>query len=97
MRLPHGVKELFESWLGEHYPNRKRKILNRVRALRGGRLNDPRFGSRMRGEGIYADEIAALFRLGMRKARLERRNLDLSTRSFRKPPGDQIELFEAPR
>jgi DNA repair photolyase len=40
VRLPHGVGELFENWLGEHFPDRKKKVLNRIREIRGGKLND---------------------------------------------------------
>ena len=49
LRLPHGVKDLFEGWLERHYPERREKVMNRVRAIRDGRLNDPRFHTRMRG------------------------------------------------
>ena len=52
---------LFEAWLEENYPDRKKRILNRVREMRGGKLNDARFGSRMRGEGNYAEQTKALF------------------------------------
>jgi DNA repair photolyase len=54
LRLPHEVAPLFESWLGQHYPLRASHVLNRVRDLRDGRLNDPRFGSRMEGQGPLA-------------------------------------------
>jgi DNA repair photolyase len=54
LRLPHGVGPLFEQWLTQHFPDRKDKVLHRIRAIRGGQLNDPRFSSRMRGEGIFA-------------------------------------------
>src|SRR5690606_17272479 len=50
LRLPHGVKELFEEWLGQAVPERKAKVLNRIRALRGGALYDSRFNVRGRGE-----------------------------------------------
>src|SRR6185295_16115189 len=55
LRLPHGVGPLFEQWLARHFPDRADKVMNRVRDLRGVRVNDPRFGSRMRGEGVFAD------------------------------------------
>src|SRR4029077_19450132 len=61
MRLPGAVPGLFEEWVERHFPDRKEKVLNRIRDLRGGKLNDPRFGSRMRGEGIYAEQIRATF------------------------------------
>ena len=51
LRLPYGVKDLFEAWLDEHFPDRKQKVLNRIRDLRGGTLTAPAFGERMRGTG----------------------------------------------
>ena len=62
LRLPHGVGPLFEQWLSQHFPDRKDKVLHRIRAIRGGKLNDPRFSSRMRGEGIFAEQIAIAVR-----------------------------------
>jgi DNA repair photolyase len=94
LRLPFAVKELFERWLAEHAPDRKERVLHRVREVRGGALNDPRFGSRMRGEGEYAAQVHALFKLGCRKAGLTESFPELSTASFRVPPGPQLTLFE---
>ena len=71
LRLPHAVKSLFESWLEQHYPEKKEKILNRIRAVRGGKLNDPNFHSRMKGEGIFAEQMAELFRLACKKAGIQ--------------------------
>jgi len=85
LRLPFGIKDLFETWLQQHFPDRKDKILNRVRALRGGKLNDPRFGTRMRGEGVFAEQLEALFVLSCRKAGLTSPRPELSTASFRVP------------
>ena len=85
LRLPFGLGELFEGWLTQHFPERKEKVLNRIRALRGGRLNDPHFGTRMRGEGNLADQIEALFSVACRKAGLEGRRPELSTEAFRAP------------
>lgn len=94
LRLPHGVASLFEGWLAQHAPERKRKVLNRIRAIRGGRLNDPRFVSRMEGEGIFAKQIATMFALACRKADIDGRGPDLSTDAFRRPAGSQLTLFE---
>ena len=95
LRLPHGVGPLFERWLTQHAPDRKGKILNRVRAIRGGRLNDPRFVSRMKGEGIFAKQIAAMFSLACRKAGIEGRGPHLSTAAFRRHPSTaQLSLLE---
>ena len=93
LRLPYQVAPLFEAWLDAHYPDRKDKILNRIRAIRGGKLNDPRFGTRMRGEGFFADEIEALFRLSRRRADLGKRRLELTTHHFRVPGTSQGDLF----
>jgi DNA repair photolyase len=54
LRLPYAVAPLFEDWLGRHFPDGKEKVLNRIRALRGGKLNNAEFGSRMKGDGIFA-------------------------------------------
>jgi DNA repair photolyase len=94
LRLPHGVGPLFEQWLAQHFPDRKDKVLHRIRAIRGGHLNDPRFGSRMRGEGIFAEQIAALFALACRRACLDGRGPALSTAAFRRPSDSQLSLFE---
>ena len=95
LRLPGAVAPLFEAWLSEHFPDRKAKILNRLRNMHGGKLNDPRFGKRMRGEGPFADEIRQLFTLAARRAGLNRRQWKLSTAAFRRPvrPGAQLTLW----
>lgn len=93
LRLPGAVAPLFESWLEEHFPDRKNRILNRVRDMRGGRLNDARFGSRMRGQGPYAEQIRALFDTTRRRLELEHPGPRLSTDSFRRPSGHQLDLF----
>ena len=95
MRLPHGVKELFADWLEAHFPDRKNRVLNRVREVRGGALNDPRFRSRMRGEGVYADQVRQLFESARRRAGLDGKQASLSAAAFRRPhPGGQLGLFD---
>jgi DNA repair photolyase len=94
LRLPHGVGPLFEEWLGQHYPDRRDKVLSRLREMRGGAISDARFGSRMRGQGVLAEQIAALFRLGCRRAGLDTQFPTLSTAAFRRPGGTQKLLFE---
>ena len=93
LRLPFAIKELFESWLLRNFPEKRDKVLSRIREVRGGKLNDPRFGSRMSGEGAIADAIADVFKLACRKAGIEGRGPKLSTASFRRP-GEQRQLFE---
>ena len=94
LRLPHAVAPLFEGWLEQHFPDRKEKVLSRIRETRGGRLNDPRFGSRMRGEGIFAEQIAGIFRVSAARHGLAKRSLELSTESFRRPGPRQMTLFD---
>jgi DNA repair photolyase len=95
LRLPHGVAELFEAWLALHYPERRAKVMARIRAVRGGKTYDPRFGLRQRGTGFWADEMAALFDLARRRAGLAERGPTLSIAHFRRPtaPGAQLELL----
>lgn len=85
VHLPYGVKDLLVEWLERHYPERKNKVLGRIQALRGGQLNDPRFGYRMRGEGIFAQQIAQLHKAACKKAGLPRPVRKLSTEYFRVP------------
>lgn len=93
LRLPYAVKELFEDWLIKHFPDRKDKILNRIRALRGGKLYDSKFGERMSGTGIFADQIHDLFVMGCRKAKMPDRRSHLSTAAFRNADEKQFMLF----
>jgi DNA repair photolyase len=95
LRLPHGVADLFEAWLQRHFPDRARKVMNRVQSLRGGRRNDPRFHSRMRGEGVFADQIRDLVALSVRRSGLREERPALSASAFRRPPDPQLSLFES--
>ncbi|HUK88962.1 MAG TPA: PA0069 family radical SAM protein [Blastocatellia bacterium] len=94
VRLPYAVKDLFQEWLSEHFPDRKKKILSHITDLRSGKLNDPEFNSRMRGQGVYADQIRSMFMLARRRAGIPSAGPELSTASFRRPAGDQPSLFE---
>jgi DNA repair photolyase len=94
LRLPYAVAPLFEQWLDHHRPASKERVLGRVRAMRGGKLNDPRFGNRMRGEGILVDQFRELFHLSCRQHGLNCERRELSTASFRHPQGTQRSLFD---
>ncbi len=91
LRLPLTVAPVFQEWLEQSEPGKAEKVLNRIRAIRGGKLNDPRFGSRMRGEGIFADQISQIFHVACRKAGFPAVR-ELSTAAFRRPAGVQLEL-----
>lgn len=94
VRLPYANASLFEKWLETHFPDRKERVLNRIKAMRGGKLYNSQWGSRMRGEGIFAEQIETMFDVARRKAGFnEVRNYGLSTDSFRRPEGPQLSLF----
>ena len=94
LRLPHELAELFEAWLAEHFPQRAAHVMSLVRQSRGGRSNDSRFGSRMRGEGQFAELLAQRFRLACRRLGFNRReqNHGLDCSRFA-PPGRQMNLL----
>ena len=92
LRLPLSVAPIFEDWLERNVPERKEKVLQRIRAMRGGKLNDARFGSRMRGEGIFAEQISQMFHVACRKVGLPEDGPELSIAAFRRPAGPQLAL-----
>ena len=91
IRLPWAVAPLFEHWLEEHFPDRKEKVLGRIRDMRGSRLNNSQWHTRMTGEGIFAEQIASLFRVSCRHAGIGERPT-LSTASFQRTK-EQLKLF----
>lgn len=93
VRLPHAVAPLFEAWLQKHFPNLKEKVLNRLRAMHGGKLYDSQWGKRFGGEGIFADQIAQMFDVARRKAGLRQEDVELSTDAFRRADDKQLSLF----
>ncbi len=95
LRLPKPVDVLFEQWVKENFPDRQARILGRIRECRSGFINDPRFKSRMRGEGVYAEQLGSLFRAAARHAGLDRPFAPLNVEAFRRPPqpGDQLGLW----
>ena len=93
LRLPLRVGELFAQWLQHHFPQKKEKILNKIRSLRAGKLNDSAFGKRMRGSGVLAAQIESLFSVSCRKAGILREGLPLSAAAFRVPEEKQLTLF----
>jgi DNA repair photolyase len=93
LRLPLGVKEIFADWVSRHFPDRRDKVMHQLEAMRGGQLNDPRFGTRFRGEGRFAQGMSDLFRTVRRRMGLADSGPDLSTTAFRRPGGTQLGLF----
>ncbi|CAB3925568.1 hypothetical protein LMG26858_05755 [Achromobacter anxifer] len=85
LRLPWEVKTLFEDWLNVHFPDRAQRVLHRIEDLRNGRRNDPNFGSRMRGTGVWADLLRQRFSIATRKLGLNRHRLALDCDRFLPP------------
>ena len=92
LRLPGTVQDVFVEWLTRTFPLRSERVLARIREMRGGALNDPRFGHRMRGAGPYAEQIRTLFRLRSRQLGLER-EIELNADAFHVPGVRQPSLF----
>jgi len=93
VRLPLTVLPIFEHWLETHRPLRKEKVLSLIRDVRGGKLNDPNFGSRMKGSGPIADQLQQMFRIYRTKYGLDKKFSNLSTGHFKRPT-DQLTLFD---
>jgi DNA repair photolyase len=99
MRLPNELKDLFKEWLAAHYPQRAEHVISIVRQMRGGKDNDPRFGSRMTGIGNFAELIEKRFDIACRRYGLNghgapRRRAELDCGRFRPPsPPGQMKLF----
>lgn len=92
VRLPYAVAPIFEDWLERNFPLKKERVLNRIRSIRGGKLNDPNFGSRMHGDGAFAEQMQQMFELGCRKAAITQERPKLRTDLFRRPQIGQLSL-----
>jgi DNA repair photolyase len=85
LRLPWEVNPLFQQWLEQHFPERAARIMARVRDLRGGRDNDARFGTRMTGQGVWADLLRQRFDTAARRLGLNRKRIELDLSRFERP------------
>jgi DNA repair photolyase len=95
IRLPSEVRDLFVEWLQAHYPLRAEHVMSLIRQSRDGRDNDPNFGSRMRGSGVFADLIRQRFRTTCARLGLNLDRTPLETALFRVPRtrDGQLDLF----
>jgi DNA repair photolyase len=92
LRLPYGVKDIFQDWLKLHFPEKLDRILGTVREVRGGKLNSSDFGSRLRGEGPYSEQIGQMFHVFRERLGFGARMRPLSTEHFRRPGDRQLSL-----
>jgi len=93
LRLPLEIAGLFEEWLQAHFPERAEHVMSLIRQSRGGKHYDSRFGTRMRGEGQFADLLAQRFTLASKRLGLHRREDVVLDCSRFCPPGGQLALL----
>ena len=90
VRLPGQVRPLFVDWLERNLPERARKVIGRIREVRDGQLSDPRFGSRLRGQGQLADLVAEFFEINRRRCGFDK--IETPPLATDRRPGNQLEL-----
>jgi DNA repair photolyase len=93
LRLPHGVKDVFQDWLKVNFPEKLERILGSVRGVRGGKLNVSEFGARMRGEGPIAEQIQQMFHVFRERLGFSASSRPLRTEHFRRPGEQQLSLL----
>lgn len=96
LRLPREVSQLWQEWLAKHEPGRADKVMSRLREMHGGKDYDPRWGHRMRGEGVYAEMVAKRFKAAVARLGLFTETPKLRCDLFARPAraGDQLSLFQ---
>jgi DNA repair photolyase len=90
LRLPWQNKELFINWVNKNFPDRANKILNRVKSLRGGELYNSEWGTRMRGEGEWAETVKQIFKINCQKYNLNEDHAGLRTDLFNRNPEQEM-------
>lgn len=93
LRLPFALGGIFGNWLEHHFPERKDKVLNRMKEMRGGKLYDAKFGDRMKGKGVWADQIRDLFMLSAKKCGINQQYKSLAPYHFRRDGAEQMIFF----
>lgn len=95
VRLPFAVKDVFAAWLDQHFPDRKEKVLGRIREMQGPTMSHKEFGTRFTGEGFWAQQIHSLVSVSLKRAGIATGRPEVSTEAFRRPrdDGGQLELW----
>jgi DNA repair photolyase len=93
VRLNGSIKDIFTDWIKKNFPDRAKKVLHQIADCHGGKLNDSRFGKRMRGEGNIAGSINALFTAARHKYMGNREMTDFNISAFTRPGNGQLNLF----
>ena len=94
LRLQGSVEHVFLSRLRSVMPFRADKVIRQTRAVRSGRMNDARFGKRLRGTGAYSDGIKQLFNLSRRRYGLSTlpRDIDVTEQAAQTTPTELLQL-----
>lgn len=93
LRLPYGVKDLFIKWLEDHAPNRKSKVINKIKSVKDGHLNRSEFGKRFKGEGTYAEQIKDVMKIHAKRLGLNKTFQKINRSSFKRPQYGQLNIF----
>lgn len=93
LRLPYAVKDLFVKWLEDHHPDRKKKVINRIKNMKDGKLNRSEWGERFQVDGPFGDQIRQLLKIHAKRLGLNQNIKPLETKHFRRPETDQLRLF----
>ncbi|MGE5806108.1 MAG: hypothetical protein ACM34M_09975, partial [Ignavibacteria bacterium] len=93
LRLPYSVKDLFLDWLKKEFPEKESKIINRIKEIRGGKLNSYEWGERLAGKGEFAEAVHSLFKMSCNKYHLNEKQVKLTTSLFNSK--NQFEIFES--
>ncbi len=93
LRLPYSVKEIFVNWIEINFPDRASKIINKIKEMRNGKLNESEFGKRFTGEGEQNEAIIKLFKLSCKKYNLNTKKIHLTTELFASNQSNQLEIF----
>ncbi len=93
LRLPYQVKDLFVDWVQKEFPGRAKKIINKIKEMRDGKLNSSDFGERFSAKGEQAEAIHNLFYLSCEKYGLNKERIAIEAKNFINSYNNQLELF----
>lgn len=94
VRLNGQIGGIFENWLRHSYPDRADKVMRQVASVHGGKVRDSRFGTRMKGEGSYAEMVKNTMAIARERYLPGRAFPEYDTSVFKRPPKGQLDLWE---
>lgn len=96
LRLPLSVEPVFLEWLSRTQSDKRERVESRIRATRGGKLYESKFGVRMKGRGEFAEQIRRTFQVFSRRYGLDAKHESLDVSQFRRPvpSSGQLWLFD---